>query len=316
MRIKVCFFLILTALLALPGCSGKDVVLSKKGFDELLKGNDKEAGLKFEKALVFNPENPSALLNLGVVYHRAGRHDKAQRLYEKVIALQPQEKAETSNIPSFIGKSLTQIAEANLTSLKQEHGTEPVSAPIAVLPPEGDDIPVSSQEKETFHPDPEETFYLLRESKMLFEIAARSDVYGDILKWPALYRLNMKEQQEERLLNKPIREGTRLRVVTPEQAMKKADEMGERHWVVNAASVRSVGETIPPAIALMKEGYHVYLSKTELAGEEWIRLRVGFYSSIFEAMAVCEKLEPLMRNVGEPCVLKIEAKEFRRNAGY
>jgi hypothetical protein len=66
----------------------------------------------------------------------------------------------------------------------------------------------------------------------------------------------------------------------------------------------------------MKKGYHVYLIKTDLAGEEWIKLRVGFYPNILEAMAVCEEIRPLIGSSGEPCISRIEVEEFEKNAGY
>ena len=92
--------------------------------------------------------------------------------------------------------------------------------------------------------------------------------------------------------------------------------MGEKLWVVNVASVRTLEKTVPPATALMEKGYRVYLMKTDLAGEEWIRLRVGFYPNILEAMAVCGEIKPLTGSSGEPCVSRIGTEEFEKNAGY
>jgi hypothetical protein len=325
MRNFLRFFLTLTAIVALAGCASKDMVLSNQGFEELSKGNNVEAGMKLEEALAINPDNPYALLNMGVVYQRTGRPEKARRMYEKVIALQPQEKADASNIPSFSGRSLAEIAKANLkllndgASASPTPAPEPIPAPVAVLPPQ-EETPTPPQKKESTsesQPESEETVYRVRESETLLEIAGRHDVYGDVLKWPTLYRLNInKFQSAEDILSSPVQKGTQLRMVTSDQASKRAAMMGERLWVVNATSARTPDKTVLPATSLIKKGYHVYLIKTVLAGEEWIRLRVGFYPNILEAMAVCEEIRPLMRNSGEPCVSKIGAEEFEKNAGY
>jgi hypothetical protein len=338
MRKTACLFLTLTAIVTFAGCATKDMALSNQGFEELSKGNDLEAAMKLEEALTINPDNPYALLNMGVVYHRMGRPEKARRMYEKVMALQPKETAESSNVPSFSGRSLAEIAEANLKLLEDGAPgiptgvSEPVPAPLAVMPSQGqrpglqeeipkqDDTPTLPQKGEAAgesKPELEETVYRVRESQTLFEIAGRHDVYGDVLKWPTLFRINMgKFQSTEDLLSKPIQKGTRLRMVTRDQASKRAAMMVEKLWVVNVTSVRTPDKTVPPAIALMKKGYHVYLIKTDLAGEQWIKLRVGFYPNILEAMAVCEEIRPLTGSSGEPCVSRIDEEEFEKNAGY
>jgi len=321
--------LALSAVVALAGCAEKDMVLSNQGYQELSKGNNEEAGMKLEEALAVNPNNPYALLNLGVVYHRTGRPEKARRMYEKVIALQAQDKAESSNVSSFSGASLAEIAEANLKLLAEGSHEPPMPASepaaLAGAPPreqdqqgtgERQDPPTKEPVRESLA-ESETSLYTVRESGTLLEIAQRRDLYGDALKWPSLFRHNMTRfQSAEDLLSKPVPRGARLRVVTPDQASKKAAAADQGFWVVNAATVRTLDRTVPLAAALMRRGYRVYLMKTDLAGEEWIRLRVGFYPTILEAMAVCNQLRPLMPDSGEPCVSKIDAEEFERNAGY
>jgi hypothetical protein len=317
-----------SAVVALGGCAEKDMVLSNQGFQELSRGNNEEAGMKLEEALAVNPNNPYARLNLGVVYHRTGRPEKARRMYEKVIALQPQDKAGTSNVSSFSGASLAEIAEANLKLLEENSPepptpvSEPLSTPAAGSPPQ-EQAGIAQQDPPSKEPvrestaEPEAFLYTVRESGTLLEIAQRPDVYGDALKWPALFRHNMnKFQSAADLLSQPVPRGTRLRVVTPDRASKESATADERFWVVNAATVRTLDRTAPLATALMRRGYRVYLMKTELAGEQWIRLRVGFYPTILEAMAVCNQIRPLMPDSGEPCVSKIDAEEFEKNAGY
>jgi Flp pilus assembly protein TadD len=87
------------------GCAEKDVVLSNRGFEEISKGHYGEAETHLKKALMLNPNNPYALLNMGVVYHETGRFEKAREMYERVIALQPGERANLSNVESLEKKT-------------------------------------------------------------------------------------------------------------------------------------------------------------------------------------------------------------------
>jgi len=95
-----------------------------------------------EEALSLNPDNPYALLNMGVVYHETGRPEKAREMYERVIALQPGEQANLSNIESLEGKNLIEIAKRNLELLQSQETAStvvsekplPYSAPVASTP--------------------------------------------------------------------------------------------------------------------------------------------------------------------------------------
>ena len=128
-------FLILAVGLVLMSCAGNDMVLSNQGFEALSKGNYLEAGEKFQEALSVNPYNPYALLNMGVVYQMTGQPEKARRMYERVIALQPQEKAKVSTVESFSGRTLTEIAKANLETLAERKAPAPASAPETAQAP-------------------------------------------------------------------------------------------------------------------------------------------------------------------------------------
>lgn len=98
----------------------QDDYLANKGFEELLKGNYRQAEANFEVALSINPDNAYALLNLGVVYQNTGRIGKAREMYEKVIELDPNEVAAEYSKEGYEGKSLVEIAKTNLRSLDQD----------------------------------------------------------------------------------------------------------------------------------------------------------------------------------------------------
>jgi len=113
--ITVFFFLWFSACIFLK----EDARLVNQGYDSLISGNVGEAEQQFKAALVVNPENPYAMLNLGVIYSRTGREELARAMYRKVIA----NDASNSAIPvrvgedDMTGETLKKIAETNLGRL-------------------------------------------------------------------------------------------------------------------------------------------------------------------------------------------------------
>jgi Flp pilus assembly protein TadD len=59
------------------------------GIDVAKRGLWQEARFRFEKAVLLQPENPSALNNLAVSLEQQGEFDKAREAYEKALALKP-----------------------------------------------------------------------------------------------------------------------------------------------------------------------------------------------------------------------------------
>jgi general secretion pathway protein D len=98
------------------GCAtlSEDMRLSNEGLDEISKGNYQEAEKYLERALSINPNNPYAVLNMGVVYHNTKRKEQARGMYRKVISLTRDEKAQQSNEGWALGKELVEIAKKNL----------------------------------------------------------------------------------------------------------------------------------------------------------------------------------------------------------
>jgi len=116
----VAFALILALILV--GCSTlkQDQRYSNSGFDELSKGNYPKAEEHLKKALEANPNNPYALLNMGVVYQNTGRKVQARKMYEKVLSLEEGLKNKTarrSNKDWARGETLGAVAKRNLETL-------------------------------------------------------------------------------------------------------------------------------------------------------------------------------------------------------
>ena len=91
--------------------------LSEQAFEAIAAGDYEKAEAVLEVALSINPENPYALLNLGVVYQNTGRIEKAREQYVRVILMNAEEKVLKSNVPGMEGKSLVDIAKQNLANL-------------------------------------------------------------------------------------------------------------------------------------------------------------------------------------------------------
>ena len=324
----------------LGGCATQDMELSNEGFQEISRKNYGQAEVNLKKALSINPDNPYALLNMGVVYQETGRLDKARQMYERLIALQPEDIAEQSNTGSLAGKGLVDIAKENLKLLvAREAELAAARKPVETAPQA---TSTSLSPKETTLPPPEkkgsapatvsaisptesqaaskEAFCKVRKNESLLDIAGRQDVYGDALKWPGLFRLNMnsleKMKATESFATEKLPEGLRLKYVTRDGASENLAAMGDKLWVVDIASAKAMNGVVPSAILLMRKGYHAYLTKSQLAGEEWIRLRVGFYKDILEVLKVSEEVKALLNMSETPMPIKIEKKELERFAGY
>lgn len=112
-------------LIGLSGCGLSsqaelpyDMTIANKGYQAMVERNYEKAEAFFDLALSVNPENPYALLNLGVVYHNTGRLEQAKQMYQKVIELKSTTKAEYTTDNKYQGKTLSEIAEENLRAIE------------------------------------------------------------------------------------------------------------------------------------------------------------------------------------------------------
>ena len=162
-------------------------------------------------------------------------------------------------------------------------------------------------------------YYVVKKTDTLSAIAAREDVYGDSLKWPVLYRLNMDNvdilQLGEDLSDKKVPEGLRLKIVSPDEAKANLEKRSRSVWVVNALSTTSNEKIVPTAVSLIKNGYTVYLVRAKVKGKDWMRLRVGFFENKSKANTEAEKIKAIL-NLGDTWVAKIGKKELEEFGSY
>jgi hypothetical protein len=161
--------------------------------------------------------------------------------------------------------------------------------------------------------------YRVRPGDTLSAISAREDVYGNALKWTSLYRLNMGKlgvpEHSQNLPDMVLPEGTLLTYLTSEKAKANLDRLGTDVWVVNVASSKIQERIVPAALELMKDGFRVYISRARVKGEDWMRLRAGFFGGKGEAEAAGERIAAAL-GTGRLWVAKADPEELRESGGY
>ena len=110
-------------------------------------------------------------------------------------------------------------------------------------------------------------------------------------------------------------EGIDLKFVTPSKIKENLTKLGPKFWVINVLSSRTPEKLLPLAIKLIKNGYHVYIINAEIRGEEWMRLRVGFFEDRPEAAVAGQEIMSLL-NSRKPWIVKIEQRELGQFGGY
>jgi Tfp pilus assembly protein PilF len=105
---------------ALAGCATmtEDNRLATSGYEYIEKGDMSAAERELNAALDANPDNPYALLNLGVVYEQTGRTGDARDQYLRVIESNTSATAARSTVNDQRGEKLVDIAERNLDTLR------------------------------------------------------------------------------------------------------------------------------------------------------------------------------------------------------
>jgi len=162
-------------------------------------------------------------------------------------------------------------------------------------------------------------YYIVKKGDSLSSISGRDDVYGDPLKWPILYRLNMdrlaKLQLVEDFLDRELPEGLRLKIITPDEARENVKGRLNKVWVVNVLSATARVDIIPSTIRLIRNGYPVYITSAKVKGKDWMRLRVGFFKNRTEADTEGKKIMAML-NIVDSWVTRAGKNELEKFGGY
>jgi hypothetical protein len=137
------------------------------------------------------------------------------------------------------------------------------------------------EKKEEGQGGTEKGYYITERGDSLAKIASRKDVYGDRLKWPIIYRLNMDVldgfARDLTFPDKEIPAGIRLKIVSSLKVQENLTKSPKDYWIINVLSAREEEVIVPYAIKLIRSGYPAYITTADINGKEWMRLRVGFY---------------------------------------
>lgn len=331
----------------LAGCAGQDVRFSNQALKEISAGNYLQAEADLNKALAINPDNPYVLLNLGVVYQSTDRPEKAMKMYERVIALNPKDKAVTSNQEGMAGRPLVEIARHNLALIETQEAEKrrqaeaaaeaariakeemakakappppPAPPPKPASPPEPKAAPPPKVPAEPVPAPVKPGHYRIEREEGLAHVAGQKRVYGDPLMWPSLLRLNpgvLKIAKDPSALpRQELPAGTELRFVTREMAEAERLKIGKRFWAVNVASLPGDELMGPLVVPLVQAAYRPYLSEVTVKRTVFRRLRVGFFSDSKEAEAAAKEIQMKLRLSERPWVQEVEQEEFERYAGF
>jgi LysM repeat protein len=175
-------------------------------------------------------------------------------------------------------------------------------------------------EKEQKEPEGVEGgYYVVKKGDTLASIAARKDVYQDYLKWPILLRFNLAQLShlpvDADFHEKELPAGMKMKIVTPRSIKTNGKKGREKIWAVNVLSSKTDEKIVPPAVTLIKKGYPVYIARAGVKGEEWMRLRVGFFSKKAEADKLGKKVKDLM-NFEDSWTARVGKKEYEEFAGF
>jgi hypothetical protein len=217
----------------------------------------------------------------------------------KPIELVPQEKAETLTV------DLSAMPEP---AAKIE--TKKTVATVAEKGPEKKSESLKGEEK---------GYYITEKGDSLSKIAGRKDIYGDRLKWPIIYRLNMKElddmAKDENFPNTEIPAGIRLKIISSLEIQENLTKSPKDYWIVNVISSPEEKSIVPYAIKLIRNGYSAYITHVDIKGKEWKRLRVGFFRQREDAV---ENGKKFMDMLGVSDVWTTKAGDIERGefGGY
>lgn len=189
----------------------------------------------------------------------------------------------------------------------------------------------------------EDGYYRVQKGDSLSTVAGSEDVYGNTLMWPSLFRLNMDRlggmkvaeafdlkwsslfrlntdrsdgvNVLENFEAEELPEGLNLKFVTEKDTKENLAKVAQKIWVVSVISSQNMKNLVPPAITLMKNGYRVYISEARVKGQDWMRLRVGFFSTHQEATEEGEKIMSMLGE-DETWVTRIAQSELDNYGRY
>jgi cell division septation protein DedD len=287
----------------LIGCVGKDMKLTTQGSEAIFMNDYQSAEKYLDEALALNPENPYAVLDMGVVYENTGRKEQAISMYQKVIEMNPKGKGE---------QPITELARTKLKNLQMEmaRNSRPAGKSYMVASeelelkdffpslkePESEDSapdPVKSNTTEktvgpsTLSPDP-----IPIKGSRPSESAAPSEGAS-----PSESAASINEIEKKVLEPlSPPPSTTEVKKAdeaptTPSLGPGKA-EPAEKIYSIQIASYRSLDSAVKRIAELIESGYDAFYKKVDIKGKgTWHRIFVGKFKSKEEALQKAQSMK-------------------------
>ena len=175
-----------------------------------------------------------------------------------------------------------------------------------------------TEEKET-EEEEMEAYYIVKKGESLYDVASREDVFGNKLKWPILYQLNIDTlanlKTEGDVVERALPEHLKLRILNPDTVEENLEKRSNRRWAINVLSTTTNEKVVPITMTLIRNGHSAYLTSATVKGKDWTRLRVGFFTSKAEADAQGKKIRDLL-HISDLWSVKLGPMEFAEFAGY
>jgi len=207
------------------------------------------------------------------------------------------------------------VVKKAITAPPEEKITKKAPAVIEAAPATETDKPAETTKPEKA----EEKFYAAKGNESLSDIAAKDEVYGEPLKWILLYRFNRDAfdgvEKDETFPDRFIPAEVKIKVISQGDAGKALMTGVKDHWVVNVLSSPEEKKIVPDAVRLADNGYPAYITRANVKGQDYIRLRVGFYEEKPEADAAGRKIAEVL-NVSDIWTTRADASEYKEFGGY
>jgi tetratricopeptide (TPR) repeat protein len=177
--LRTAFLLIALSLAACASGPTRDQTLNGQGLSAMQVGNMEEAERLLTEAVDENPNNLQALYNLGMLYQKTNRPEKAREYYQRVI--DGQADAEKNGMDPKEAEQLAQLARDSIAQMDREEEMRQEAmrqATAKQAAKEGGFIP-PAQPKPVPAPVMEESGYRIQTGA--YAVAVNAEIMRDVL---------------------------------------------------------------------------------------------------------------------------------------
>ena len=233
----------------------------------------------------------------------------------------PLPSSQTHKIVKAISKA-PGLARVERPQIDESLKPEPLEKNTAETKPaavEGRELEKPKIVTEEALPKEEAGYYVVKRGDTLAGVAAREDVYSDPLKWAILGRHNLDGlnpmSTAEDLPDQVLPEGMKLKFFTQDEVQNNLEERDKGRWAVNVLSSPLKKEVVPVVVKLIRADFPVYITRANVNGTDYMRVRVGFFTDKTKADSEGKRLMEVLKFT-DFWVMKAREKEAREFGGY